>query len=143
MLHKCNKRNNIPIMERTDSDRCKSILRIFNQLVAIRSRGDEARWKAMSYADHRTPTDTRSSDCPVEKLNLYDCTGVMAIRTLVESLGGSVMSPNQDWFSLRISPRSYRHLSESSTRHMQRRRLPTSSIIPTSMISSRLRSTIP
>ena len=95
-------------MERTDSDRCKSILRIFNQLVAIRSRGDEARWKAMSYADHRTPTDTRSSDCPVEKLNLYDCTGVMAIRTLVESLGGSVMSPNQDWFSLRISPRSYR-----------------------------------
>ena len=96
-------------MEYKEKAKTDAINRLFANLQSIRSRGDELRWKAMAFAGHRTKESSRASDCPVPDIKLYDCTGVMAIKTLVESLGGAVMSPNQDWFSIRIVPRNYKN----------------------------------
>ena len=94
-------------MNEADTRKINAIRNLYEGLKSIRSRGDEDRWKAMAFAGHRTNKDSAGYDCPVPDIYLYDSSGVMAIRTLVESLGGSVMSPNQEWFSPRISSKNY------------------------------------
>ena len=94
-------------MNEADTRKINAIRNLYESLCSIRSKGDEDRWKAMAFAGHRTNKDSSGSDCPVPDIYLYDSSGVMAIRTLVESLGGSVMSPNQEWFSLRIVTKNY------------------------------------
>lgn len=94
-------------MNEADTRKINAIRNLYDSLCSIRSKGDEDRWKAMAFAGHRTNKDSSGSDCPVPDIYLYDSSGVMAIRTLVESLGGSVMSPNQEWFSLRIVTKNY------------------------------------
>lgn len=87
--------------------KANSLMRIYNQLYSIRKKGDALRWRAMAFCGHRTKESSISDDCPIPDVHLYDAAGKMAVRTLVESLGGAVMSPGQDWFSMRIEPRNY------------------------------------
>ena len=94
-------------MDQGEVRRKDAILRLYESLKSIRGKGDEDRWKAMAFVGHRTAKDSSGTDCPVPDIHLYDCTGIMAVRTLVESLGGSVMSPNQEWFSMRIVSKDY------------------------------------
>ena len=78
------------------------ITRMYEQLRSIRAKGDELRWKAMAFINHRTKESTYDDDCPIPKIHLYDCSGILAVRTFVEGLGSSIMSPGQEWFSLRL-----------------------------------------
>ena len=89
------------------SVKINALLDLYNDLVSIRTPGDKDRWTAMAFIKHRTKELSCDPECPVPDLHLYDVSGLYAVRTLIESLGGSVMSPNQDWFSLRFSSRDY------------------------------------
>ena len=78
--------------------RVQAIMNLYNQQKSIRAVNDKKRWLAMAYADHRTD----SLNSPIPEVHLYDSAGKIAIRTLVEGLIDSIMSPQQNWFSLRI-----------------------------------------
>lgn len=95
-------------MENIQAPKITAILDLYESQKAIRARGDKLRWDAMAFIGHRKKEYTISDDCPVPDIHLYDSSGILAVRTLVESLGGSVMSPNQDWFSMRIVSKDFR-----------------------------------
>ena len=94
-------------MDEAEKTRVNAITRHYESLKSIRSRGDALRWKAMAFIGHRTKEQSIDPDCPVPDLHLYDCAGKLAVNTFVESLGGSVMSPGQDWFSMRVVSKDY------------------------------------
>lgn len=94
-------------MDAAEKTRINAITRHYESLKSIRSRGDALRWKAMAFIGHRTKEQSIDPDCPVPDLHLYDCAGKLAVNTFVESLGGSVMSPGQDWFSMRVVSKDY------------------------------------
>ena len=85
-------------------NRTVHITRLFEQLRSIRAKGDKLRWMAMAFINHRTKESAFGDDCPVPDIHLYDCTGILAVRTFVEGLGSSIMSPGQEWFSMRLMP---------------------------------------
>lgn len=97
-----------PLSYQSEKERIEAIKDLWSSQVSIRNPGDKTRWNAMSFVGHRTKLDSVDMECPVPERDLYDASGIMAVRTLVESLGGSVMSPNQDWFSMRIVSKDYR-----------------------------------
>lgn len=90
--------------------RIKEIRSMLEYQKAVRARSDSARWAAMSYVRHRMPDQSISDNCPItseEKNPLYDDSGVLAFDDFITGFMGSLMSPNQDWFSIGLKPKDY------------------------------------
>lgn len=93
--------------------RIAEVKKLLEYQKTVRGKSDQKRWAAFSMVQHRLPSQTCADDCPVEeRSHIYSSTGVDAFESFIAGFMGAFMSPNQDWFSLRLISKKNLSLAE-------------------------------
>lgn len=84
-----------------------SIIESFEYERTLRKKSDALRWEAYSLVQHRTKTQSASSDSPIEDSQRFCDLGVKAVETFINGYMSAIVPQNSRWFGATIQPRIY------------------------------------